>query len=155
EKEFTLRWETEMLSSSGACLRRFEARRVGVALGRLLKLLPKWRWRPTALLWALSTILCGCADIHDYVNNGFKVGPQYKRPPAPVADHWIDASDSRVRSEEVDTTSWWHCFNDPVLNDLVQTAYRQNLTLREAGFRVLEARAQLGIAIGQLFPQTQ
>src|SRR5205807_8112239 len=28
-------------------------------------------------------------------------------------------------------------------------------TLREAGFRVLEARAQLAIAIGNFFPQTQ
>src|SRR5262249_41668127 len=34
-------------------------------------------------------------------------------------------------------------------------AYQQNLSLREAGFRVLQARAQLGIAVGELFPQTQ
>src|SRR5262249_46138364 len=40
-------------------------------------------------------------------------------------------------------------------NDLICFAYRQNLTLREAGFRVLAARAQLGIAIGELFPQFQ
>ena len=32
------------------------------------------------------------------------------------------------------------------LNDLVDTAYRQNLTLLSAGTRVLEARAQLGVA---------
>ena len=35
------------------------------------------------------------------------------------------------------------------------TAYRQNLSLRDAAFRILEARAQLGIAFGTLFPQTQ
>jgi NodT family efflux transporter outer membrane factor (OMF) lipoprotein len=29
------------------------------------------------------------------------------------------------------------------------------LTLREAGYRVLQARAQLGIAIGEIFPQSQ
>src|SRR5262249_42626806 len=34
-------------------------------------------------------------------------------------------------------------------------AYEQNLTLRSAGIRVLEARAQLGIAIGELYPQKQ
>src|SRR5439155_462555 len=35
------------------------------------------------------------------------------------------------------------------------SAYRQNLTLRQAGFQVLEARAQQAIAVGNLFPQTQ
>jgi NodT family efflux transporter outer membrane factor (OMF) lipoprotein len=46
-------------------------------------------------------------------------------------------------------------FNDQTLNGLIQTAYQQNLTLREAGARILEARAQLGIARGNLFPQEQ
>jgi NodT family efflux transporter outer membrane factor (OMF) lipoprotein len=72
-----------------------------------------------------------------------------------VAEHWIDANDKRVRSEEWDDSHWWTVLNDPTLNDLVQTAYRQNLTLREAGFRVLQARAELGFAIGEFFPQTQ
>ncbi len=34
-------------------------------------------------------------------------------------------------------------------------AYTQNLTLMEAGARVIEARAVLGQAIGELYPQTQ
>jgi NodT family efflux transporter outer membrane factor (OMF) lipoprotein len=97
----------------------------------------------------------GCTTLSEYVHNGFKVGPNYKRPPAPVAEHWIDANDRRVRSEEEDDSHWWTVFNDPVLGDLIQSAYRQNLTLREAGFRVLQARASLGFAIGELFPQNQ
>jgi NodT family efflux transporter outer membrane factor (OMF) lipoprotein len=44
---------------------------------------------------------------------------------------------------------------DPLLNGLMNNAYQQNLTLREAGFRVLEARAQYGIAVGEFFPQQQ
>ena len=44
---------------------------------------------------------------------------------------------------------------DPALNQLIDTAYRENLTLRIAGVRVLEARAQLGIVTGQLYPQSQ
>jgi NodT family efflux transporter outer membrane factor (OMF) lipoprotein len=102
-------------------------------------------------------VLClsGCTTLGEYIDNGFKVGPNYKRPPAPVAEQWIDAGDVRVRSQEPDDSHWWTVFNDPVLNDLIQTAYRQNLTLREAGFRVLQARAQLGIAVGELFPQSQ
>ena len=38
--------------------------------------------------------------------------------------------------------------DDPVINELVTTAYIENLTLQTAGLRVLEARARLGIAIG-------
>jgi len=105
------------------------------------------------VLWAIG--LTGCTPWSEYIHNGFKVGPNYGRPAAPVAKGWIDATDKRVRSESVEDRQWWTTFNDPVLNDLIQSAYQQNLTLREAGFRVLEARAQLGIAVGQMFPQTQ
>jgi NodT family efflux transporter outer membrane factor (OMF) lipoprotein len=108
----------------------------------------------TALL-AGCLSAAGCTTLSDYINNGFKVGPNYKRPPAPVAQKWIDADDARVRSEPEDDSHWWTVFSDPVLSDLIQTAYRQNLTLREAGFRVLQARALLGIAVGEFFPQKQ
>ncbi len=57
--------------------------------------------------------------------------------------------------QEDDLCQWWGVFHDPILNDLICTAYHQNLTLRKAGFRVLQARAQLGIAIGNIFPQLQ
>jgi len=103
----------------------------------------------------LAAPLCGCTPLMEYVHNGFKVGPNYRRPPAPVAQNWIDAADPRVRTESDDLSKWWTVFNDPVLDDLVCSAYLQNLTLREAGFRVLEARAQLGIAVGNILPQTQ
>ena len=127
--------------SRPACLRRISAAARRVA----------W-W---ALPGALALSICGCTTLDEYVHNGFKVGPNYKRPPAPVAQRWIDADDVRVRSESEDDSHWWTVFNDPVLSDLVLTAYRQDLTLREAGYRVLEARAQLGIAVGELFPQYQ
>ncbi len=112
------------------------------------------RLRLLALL-LLGSMLNGCTSLPDYVRNGFKVGPNYAKAPAPVAPHWIDADDKRVRSDTDDLSQWWTVFNDPVLNDLVCHAYRQNLSLREAGFRVLQARAQYGIAIGEIFPQTQ
>src|SRR5437868_9460925 len=110
----------------------------------------------TKVLPVIILIACllagGCTSVHDYIQNGFKVGPNYGRPPAPVAPQWIDASDQRIRSETDDISQWWTVFNDPVLNELTQSAYQQNLTLREAGFRVLEARAQRGIAVGMFFP---
>ena len=99
--------------------------------------------------------LFGCTPVSEYVHNGFKVGPNFKRPPAPVASEWIDSADARVRTEEADLRNWWTVFKDPVLDSLVDTAYRQNLTLRDASFRILEARAQLAIARGTFFPQSQ
>ena len=60
-----------------------------------------------------------------------------------------------VESGPANDTAWWRTFHDPVLDSLVQTAYRQNLTLRVAGLRILEARAQRAIAAGELFPQSQ
>jgi NodT family efflux transporter outer membrane factor (OMF) lipoprotein len=129
--------------------------RAGTRSGGLLQSLSKRRPFLGALLGTLVLSLCGCTSLGEYISNGFKVGPNYQKPPAPVAEHWIDANDKRIRSEEADDSHWWTLLNDPVLNDLVQIAYAQNLTLREAGFRVLQARAELGLAIGEFFPQTQ
>lgn len=113
------------------------------------------RWRLCVFVACLAVYLSGCTSLPQYIRNGFKVGPNYCRPAAPVAEHWIDADDQRIRSETDDISQWWAVFNDPVLNELIQSAYQQNLTLREAGFRVLEARAQRGIAVGMFFPQAQ
>ncbi len=104
---------------------------------------------------ALAMCCCGCTPLAEYVHNGFKVGPNYHQPDVAVAGNWIDASDKRVRTDSDDLSKWWTVFNDPVLNDLICYAYHQNLTLKEAGYRVLQARAQLGIAIGEIFPQSQ
>jgi NodT family efflux transporter outer membrane factor (OMF) lipoprotein len=102
-----------------------------------------------------SGLTCGCTSPSEYVHNGFKVGPNYCPPSAQVAQTWIDASDKRVRTETVDISRWWRVFNDDTLEGLVREAYNQNLTLREAGFRILEARAQLAISVGNFFPQRQ
>ncbi|HEX4620618.1 MAG TPA: efflux transporter outer membrane subunit, partial [Myxococcaceae bacterium] len=75
--------------------------------------------------------------------------------PAPVAANWIDTADIRVRRESDDLTRWWRVFDDPVLEALICDAYRQNLTLRQAGCRVLEARAQQAVAVGNFLPQSQ
>jgi len=103
----------------------------------------------------LAVVACGCTGVREYVHNGFKVGPNYGRPPAPIAHDWLEANDQRVRQQSDDISRWWTVFNDPTLDSMICFAYRQNLTLRQAGFRVLEARAQLAIDRGNLLPQTQ
>lgn len=97
------------------------------------------------LLVAALLAAVGCA----------KVGPDYARPPVTVADRWLEVDDKRVKTDPEDHRAWWRAFNDPVLDRLIQTAYQENLPLQIAGVRVLRARAQLGFAIGQLYPQTQ
>jgi len=94
---------------------------------------------------SILLILSGC----------MKVGPDFVRPDVSVAPNWLDAGDKRISNQPADYRMWWHAFNDPVLDRLIETAYRQNLSLRIAGVRVLQARAQLGVAIGSLYPQTQ
>ncbi len=88
------------------------------------------------------------------VSGCIKVGPDFVKPPAQVEEKWIE-KDPKIKSEPADHSSWWTVFNDPVLNSLVETSYEQNLTLRIAGLRIIEARAQLGIAVGRIYPQLQ
>ena len=61
----------------------------------------------------------------------------------------------RYRHKQGGLQRWWASFRDPTLNRLVDIAYTQNLTLMEAGTRVIEARAVLGQAIGEVYPQQQ
>ena len=86
---------------------------------------------------------------------GCMVGPDFVRPKTAVSSSWQDVGDQRVQTGPSEYRTWWKAFDDPVLDRLIERAYRENLSLRSAGVRVLQARAQLGIAIGEFFPQTQ
>jgi NodT family efflux transporter outer membrane factor (OMF) lipoprotein len=93
----------------------------------------------------LLVALAGCAP----------VGPDFVRPETAVPDDW-----SRPAGQQFDTTSqamveWWRVFQDPVLNDLVERARKDNNTVEIAALRVLEAQAQLGVVTGLQYPQTQ
>jgi NodT family efflux transporter outer membrane factor (OMF) lipoprotein len=83
------------------------------------------------------------------------VGPDFVPPEAPVAQEWEESEGEVLTKESVEHSDWWKVFNDPVLDSLIQTAYEQNLSLQIAGLRVLQARAQLGIVTGDLYPQLQ
>ena len=83
------------------------------------------------------------------------VGPDFVKPQAPVAAQWMESGKSEIKTEASEYRQWWTVFKDPVLTDLVETAYRQNLPLQISGLRILQARAQLGIVVGNLYPQLQ
>ena len=82
------------------------------------------------------------------------VGPDYVRPEADVDSSWLESSPA-LQEEPAEIREWWTAFDDPVLTRLVHEAYEQNLSLRAAGLRVLQARAARGIAVGEFFPQEQ
>src|SRR5262245_53289670 len=115
--------------------------------------------RRPAIVACCALVLLGYATAVQaqlaYFRNGCKVGPEYCRPVAPVASRWIDEGNPHVTTWAQREQLWWISFNDPTLNALIQTAYGQSLTLRSAGMRVLQARAQVDIAGGSLFPQLQ
>ncbi|MGA3118461.1 MAG: efflux transporter outer membrane subunit [Syntrophobacteraceae bacterium] len=97
------------------------------------------------VLATISLLMAGC----------IKVGPDFKPAAASVSSNWLEAADERVKSEPSNYRAWWEAFDDPGMNRVIDRAYRENLTLRVAAVRVLEARAQLGVAVGSLYPQTQ
>jgi outer membrane protein TolC len=87
--------------------------------------------------------------------SGCAVGPDFETPGAVVQDNWIEKRDARVETKRDVKCAWWRVFKDPTLDELIERASEQNLPVQIAGLRILEARAQLGVAIGKMYPQDQ
>jgi NodT family efflux transporter outer membrane factor (OMF) lipoprotein len=83
------------------------------------------------------------------------VGPNFQTPSSQTTQKFKAAPTTQISNESTTQEDWWKSFNDPVLDKLVDMAYGQNLTLQQAGLRVLEARARRGIDVGNFFPQLQ
>jgi len=96
-------------------------------------------------LSALFVLLAACAP----------VGPDYVRPDIAVNDQWSQNVRDEFQFEPQDSVAWWQVLDDPVLNQLVELTRQQNNNIKVAGLRVLEARAALGIAVGNQYPQSQ
>ncbi|MEM7253434.1 MAG: efflux transporter outer membrane subunit [Pseudomonadota bacterium] len=92
----------------------------------------------------LVVALSGCA----------KLGPEFTKPASALSDDWIESNPQLKRDDEV-LQAWWTIFDDPVLARLIEIAREENLPLQIAALRLLEARAELGIATGELYPQLQ
>jgi NodT family efflux transporter outer membrane factor (OMF) lipoprotein len=78
------------------------------------------------LVWILCLVLSGCAE----------VGPDYRVPPgaivnAPAANGAFVSGGSAV-SETPLPDQWWHLFDDPVLDGLIEKALASNVDLKAA-----------------------
>jgi NodT family efflux transporter outer membrane factor (OMF) lipoprotein len=89
------------------------------------------------------------------VSGCMTVGPDYEQPEVAVPDDWSQEAAEGISRAPNEQIHWWKVFNDPVLDQLVETARRNNNGLEIAAIRVLEAQAQLGVATGLKYPQVQ
>jgi NodT family efflux transporter outer membrane factor (OMF) lipoprotein len=108
------------------------------------------------VLGGIALGLAGCAGgIADWIHNGFKVGPNYERPPVPLPPQWLEQNSQRVRLGEPNLAAWWEVFDDPALSRLLHQAADQNLTVRQAAIQIIQAQIQRNIAATELLPQAQ
>ena len=82
------------------------------------------------------------------------LGPDYTSPQVPELDQWqakTKSTSANAATQNYD--QWWTQLNDPTLTALINEALRKNPDVKIAGLRLLESRAQLGIAESLLGPQ--
>lgn len=113
------------------------------------KKIPK-RFRTIQLCWLSIIILIlmqsGCTML----------GPDHTTPEVELPEEWSDQKSELFKYPSSDEqAAWWTYFNDATLTRLIELTYSGNLTLQSAAIRILEARAQLGIVHGNLYPQSQ
>jgi outer membrane protein, multidrug efflux system len=85
---------------------------------------------------------------------GCTVGPNYKKPTAPVAANWQVTQPWRQASpkDAVPKTSWWTVFHDDELNGLEMDLLAANQTLKVALAHFEQARASAAVQNATLFP---
>lgn len=85
------------------------------------------------------------------LSSGCMVGPNYKRPEMTIPENHRGVAGPPSEASIADAP-WWEVFGDTALQTLIREAVAANLDLQVAAARVLEARAQAGIAKSFLYP---
>lgn len=80
------------------------------------------------------------------------VGPDYKRPELVLPENWPQQQDDTVKKTSSADEQWWHLYGDATLDQLEEEALAHNSDIQVAAARVLEMRAQAGIAGADLYP---
>lgn len=105
------------------------------------------RRKHSLLALAVVTGLAGCM-----------VGPTYQQPDVKTEAQFKGAQalgERSVAGAPVALDRWWEGFNDPALNQLVDTALRENLSLEQALARSAQSAAFARYADAQLLPSGQ
>lgn len=92
---------------------------------------------------ALIAALGGCAP----------VGPDYRRPDVDLPAAFPGATATADAGRPSIPAQWWTLYGDPILDELVATALRNNVDLRRAAAQIEEAEATLAEAAASIFPE--
>ncbi len=95
--------------------------------------------RKIILLFLIALMLTSCM-----------MGPNYQRPAVDSPQTWRFED---KEAKDTANTAWWEQFNDPVLNDLILTALRENKDVKTAAAKVEQFIGQYGTTRAALFPQ--
>ncbi len=95
--------------------------------------------RKLLAVFIISLTLAGCM-----------VGPDYQRPTVEAPASWRVEEKT---AQDLANTAWWRQLDDPVLNELIDTAIRENKDLLIAAARVDQFAAQYGVVRADLYPQ--
>lgn len=87
-------------------------------------------------------VLSGC---------GSALQTQYHTPAASLPAQWSGSADATALAATT-STPWWHAFNDPQLDALIERALSSNNDLAAAGWKVRQARLQAGLTDTNLTP---
>jgi len=103
-------------------------------------------WAGCAIV-CVAGCLCGC----------MRVGPDFHPQRENWSERWGSATLDEVRRQasQPDLREWWKVFGDETVGRLIAQADAGNGDLQIVGLRVIEARAQLGIALAGRYPQVQ
>lgn len=83
---------------------------------------------------------------------GCMVGPNYHSPETAMPSEFEETGYAEYITDE-ELCQWWKQFNDPMLNSLIEEAYRANYDYRIALEQIVEARAQYQIQRSFLWPE--
>jgi multidrug efflux system outer membrane protein len=92
-----------------------------------------------AIILLVVVSLAGCA-----------VGPDYKRPSVDIPQSWRFED---KEAKDLANTAWWGQYNDPVLNELIEIALRENKDLKVAVARIGQFVGQYVTTRASFFPQ--
>jgi len=81
---------------------------------------------------------------------GCMVGPDYKRPAVDIPQSFRF---EEKEAKDLANTAWWQQFDDPVLNELIQIALRENKDLKVAVARIGQFVGRYVTTRAALFPQ--
>ena len=87
---------------------------------------------------------------------GCPVGPDYVKPETPSPGHWVteETHGDRLKPlQNLQLEHWWRSFGDPVLDQLEQQAFEENLDLKSALTRIDQTRAERSAHRASLLPR--